>query len=395
MMTPEERQATVDLYATGKMQWEIGEILGFTQTAISQSLRKSGVKMRPRGKITYTDVNLDFFKEINSEASAYFLGFIYADGNVNKHMTSISITINKKDVAILEKFREMMSPTSKIQEWTQSCPSGKVSNVVRISINRKEVCEQLAKLGCSPNKSLTIRFPTRIPQHLMHHFLRGYSDGDGTIYSSASSRNKKHTVYYWNVIGSVAFTDTMATLLHDTVGVNIFKETMATKQPNQFIVKAGVGGNNQVEKVLDWLYKDATIYLQRKYDRYLDFKKYKASKPHIESRRLGFTEKQEQAIVNDYIAGMSSRMVGKKYGASKPSILDILRKHNVDIRSKVVPRMFDASTEQQMIDEYLKGKSTYTLGKEFGCSQTKANRVIQTAGVSRRVGKQRSVLCSV
>ncbi len=32
-----------------------------------------------------------------------------------------------------------------------------------------------------------------------------------------------------------------------------------------------VGGNLQVKKVLDWLYRDATIYLPRKYEKYLEF----------------------------------------------------------------------------------------------------------------------------
>jgi hypothetical protein len=32
-----------------------------------------------------------------------------------------------------------------------------------------------------------------------------------------------------------------------------------------------VGGNLQVKRVLDWLYQDATIYLPRKYDKYIEF----------------------------------------------------------------------------------------------------------------------------
>ena len=34
-----------------------------------------------------------------------------------------------------------------------------------------------------------------------------------------------------------------------------------------------VSGNKQILTLLDWLYKDATIFMQRKYDKYIKAKK--------------------------------------------------------------------------------------------------------------------------
>lgn len=34
-----------------------------------------------------------------------------------------------------------------------------------------------------------------------------------------------------------------------------------------------VSGNRQTARLMEWIYKDATIYMQRKYDRYLELKK--------------------------------------------------------------------------------------------------------------------------
>ena len=39
---------------------------------------------------------------------------------------------------------------------------------------------------------------------------------------------------------------------------------------NQITTTLSVGGNLQVRKILDWLYQDATIYLPRKYEKYLE-----------------------------------------------------------------------------------------------------------------------------
>lgn len=41
------------------------------------------------------------------------------------------------------------------------------------------MCEDLINLGCVPNKSLILKFPTFdiVPEKYMSHFIRGYFDG--------------------------------------------------------------------------------------------------------------------------------------------------------------------------------------------------------------------------
>ena len=42
------------------------------------------------------------------------------------------------------------------------------------------------------------------------------------------------------------------------------------RKPDQTVMQYEIGGNLQVRKILDFLYEDATIYLDRKYDRYIE-----------------------------------------------------------------------------------------------------------------------------
>ena len=42
----------------------------------------------------------------------------------------------------------------------------------------------------------------------------------------------------------------------------------------QTVSSLEISGNNNVEKVLNYMYKDATIYLDRKYDKYNEFISY-------------------------------------------------------------------------------------------------------------------------
>lgn len=260
--TQDNINSIITLYNDGKSQKEIAKELNCAQTTISQILRREGIKTRVGKKITYTDINTAFFEKINSEHSAYFLGLLYADGNVNSSKLAHQITLKLKsdDQIILEQFRDIMSPSSPIK-----VSYGKYSY---FRINQKIICEQLISHGCIPNKSLILEFPKTVPNELLNHFLRGYSDGDGTIYKNKLKRGV-NTI--WKIISTKQFCNKVSTILKKQVNINC-SQSLSSPKNNKITTTLVVGGNIQVEKVLDWLYKDATIYLPRKYEKYLEFK---------------------------------------------------------------------------------------------------------------------------
>lgn len=133
-------------------------------------------------------------------------------------------------------------------------------------INQKEICEQLIAHGCIPNKSLTLKFPTSISKNLLSHFLRGYSDGDGCIY-----KNKlKHGINtIWKIVSTKQFCESVSKFLKDELNINCSQ--CLTCSNNQITTTLSVGGNIQVKKLLNWLYKDSIIYLPRKFEKYQEF----------------------------------------------------------------------------------------------------------------------------
>lgn len=204
--------------------------------------------------ILYQDTNYNFFKQINSEESAYFLGLLYADGcvSINKSNYTVYLKLQNQDVEIIEKFRNIMSPSSPIKN------TGKYSY---FRINKKEICEQLISHGCIPNKSLTLQFPTTVPVNLYRHFIRGYSDGDGSIYNN---KLKYSINTIWKIVSTEQFCNSIKNILRQELDINcgiyMFK--------NKVTASLVVGGNKQVKKGLDWIYEGATIYLSRKYNKY-------------------------------------------------------------------------------------------------------------------------------
>lgn len=266
-------QEMIDLYEAGKTQKDIAQLFNCSQTNVSALLRRRSIKCRERKDVfknqKYHDINISFFKEINSEESAYFLGFLYADGNMQTKKAAYCVTLKLKsnDQIILEKFRDIMSPSSPIK-ITKNKNSPNEYSYFRV--NQKEVCVQLEALGCVPNKSLILTFPTQVPANLIRHFLRGYSDGDGTIYKN-HFKNKKTINTIWKIVSTKQFCEQTAKILQEELGVNC-SQSLSRPQTNKITTALSVGGNLQVKKVLNWLYQDATIYLPRKYEKYLEFK---------------------------------------------------------------------------------------------------------------------------
>jgi hypothetical protein len=155
-----------------------------------------------------------------------------------------------------------MSPSSSVK----TTDAGKYSY---FRVNRKEICDQLISHGCVPNKSLILEFPTTVPNELIRHFMRGYSDGDGCIYKN-HFKNKKTINTIWKFVSTKQFCQQTAKTLKEELGISC-SQSLSRPKTNQITTTLSVGGNLQVRKVLDWLYQDATIYLPRKHDKYQEF----------------------------------------------------------------------------------------------------------------------------
>jgi len=257
----------IKLYQSGKSQKEISEKFSCCQTSVSAILRRNGILGINNGNKKYFDINRIFFKEINCEESAYFLGFLYADGNISDNHYQMTLKLKSDDQFIIEKFRDVMSPSSSIKITKNK---GSETTYSYFRINQKEICEQLISHGCVPNKSLILEFPTTVPKELIHHFLRGYSDGDGCIYKN-HFKNKKTINTIWKFVSTKQFCNETAKILKEQLGISC-SQSLSRPKTNKNTTALSVGGNLQSMKVLDWLYKDATIYLPRKYDKYIEFK---------------------------------------------------------------------------------------------------------------------------
>jgi len=105
---------------------------------------------------------------------AYVLGYWFADGNMysQKSCSSYVVSIGSKDVEHLEVLKHVIG-TGKLTRITGS-------EVYKLVICRKELYDELLRLGGTERKSLTLRWP-EVPDAFLAHFARGYIDGDGSL----------------------------------------------------------------------------------------------------------------------------------------------------------------------------------------------------------------------
>lgn len=218
------------------------------------------------------DVNDDYFEIIDTEHKAYWLGFMYADGYILSDRDTIGISLSVKDITHIEKFKRDVSSQSPIKTYIQR--SGYKENTLysRLLIRSKKMKEDLIKHGVFKKKTNTLKFPKWLDKKLFPHFIRGYFDGDGCLTHGGKCKNG-NTIYNIKIVG----TKNMLINIEKILKIDIKLQQRHPKR-NVDNWTLTINGNQQVKKIMNYLYKDSTIFLNRKYERYLELiKQYKTS----------------------------------------------------------------------------------------------------------------------
>lgn len=134
-----------------------------------------------------------------------------------------------------------------------------------MTLYSQHLCNKLSEYGLSQAKTYTLQIP-QLDYKLMRHFIRGYYDGDGCFsVTKRKDRTENSLIYQFNITGMENPLRKMQEHLINNVGVvdNGLKHRKST-----IAVTIHYSGKNVCKRILDYLYQDATIYLQRKYNKY-------------------------------------------------------------------------------------------------------------------------------
>lgn len=222
-----------------------------------------------KAKLNNPNANERFFKNIDSEEKAYFLGLLISDGNVFKDSTgrqaSISITLDLNDEYILQKFKEVLNINTSISKDGRGCG--------QIAIRSNLMADDLKQYGVVPRKSYITYLP-KINDIYMSHLIRGILDGDGSILAKPSSKQDGHNRYLHSIsfCGSHQLMEDIAKYLYNNLQLR--RPIQVYDYQDKNLSDIHIQNYEDMEKVGDWLYKDATIYLVRKNNIYNSFKEH-------------------------------------------------------------------------------------------------------------------------
>lgn len=243
-----------ELYQNGSTLKDVGKVYNIGPKRVGELFSKYGYAARNASDShkKYT-INENFFDDINTQEKAYCLGLLYADGTNSRKRNSISIGLQERDKELLEKVRSVMNINKPLYFEKNNKSYGQDS--YRLDIVNKHMSEILNDIGMVPNKSLVLTYPTCIPNKLMHHFLRGYFDGDGYI-----SHGRDYTA---EIMGTESFClSVQEILLQQGIESKIYNTTLRKETSTRRLY---IGKKANFKKFIDYIYTDATIYLDRKY----------------------------------------------------------------------------------------------------------------------------------
>ena len=285
--TPEEQRSLTKL----------GEKYGVKRQTLSKHLKNRGYEVVNYQNRIRCDENV--FDKIDNEEASYWLGFLYADGNISSTGNRLEVRLSIKDISHLEKFRSFLKLSTEIR--TGICNG---NGFCHLSIRNKHLWNTLNSLGCFPRKSLILKFPKLDifignKKELIKHFIRGYVDGDGCLCLYKQTNGSVKTEL--NLVGTFDFV-TYINKLFKNKGYIRNKSCKNWENKSYSLSFSSVPSR----KIARFLYENSNIYLERKYNKYLEFCSLEDESPLRKSSKIGESCDANTEVISKITKGLET-----------------------------------------------------------------------------------------
>ena len=244
------------MYNKGMSCQKIADALKCSESYINKMLRTKGITKRTNVEYrTKQQFQHDYFSKINTEDKAYWLGVLMADG---------CITVKKsgqKMIQLVVKDEEL--PVAFIKAIQGNFKRKQYNDIYGVYLTSPQMFKDLNSHGCTLRKSLTLKFP-QLPDDLIHHFIRGYFDGDGSVYIHHPKNYNNTDTLYTNCGVCIMGTFEFLNIIQTHIGGNLKKEYR--RESNTW--KLTFSGRNKISVFYKYLYQDATTCLLRKRNKF-------------------------------------------------------------------------------------------------------------------------------
>lgn len=184
-LSPEEIERILADWKAGDEAEIIAERYDVSPSTVQRITNKHLAGFRKVGRRRMYALNEAAFDELALE-SLYWLGVMATDGHVGRakkgqHTRHIALSLQERDVALVEAFRDFLGSTHPIASSTANQKRNARSQRMRtITIASGRLADRLESLGLVPNKR-TVGLTAAAELAQSPHFWRGCIDGDGTV----------------------------------------------------------------------------------------------------------------------------------------------------------------------------------------------------------------------
>jgi len=254
-LSESDRTEIIRRYKDGESTRALAKEFGCSKNTILKMIEREGVEKHSRSFANRRGYSVNEYAfDVITPDSAYWIGFLMADGCVQKSNT-ITICLSEKDTAHLEKFKEFLGSTNKIH--TQMANANKKSSKTYLSsrfiVGSIRLCEVLKRYGIVPNKTFIAKASESLV--LNKHFWRGVIDGDGCI----SWHKRVYGIYpRLSLVGSELLLQQFRNFVK-----KIYPNTNSKVIPNRNIFQIEFCGKAAVA-IISELYTNADTALDRK-----------------------------------------------------------------------------------------------------------------------------------
>lgn len=266
MKTTEEQIMLIKSeYLSGKSPSQISELLNIGAPRIDYYVKKLGIRRSHSQSSRKYYLDESIFREIDCSWKAYFIGWMYSDGNVyvGSQRNSASLCISERDKDVLDYFNMKIYNNSKPLNFRESRLRNNTNYLCkalyRLIIDSKAVCDDLIRHGVVPAKSKTINKPGFIDEKFLPRFIQGVFEGDGNISNNRTIDNRVVKIFS----ASKDFIEWLKYVLDDKyeIQMNLIE--------SNGLFTLYISNKDAVLKFKKLIYLNSEFKMNRKYNRFI------------------------------------------------------------------------------------------------------------------------------
>lgn len=240
------------------------------------------------------------FQNLTLEQQSYIYGIFLTDGSISKIKNkedsyNTSLELNIKDADIINKIQQLL-PEVSITTRTRNTNFKDNYESIILRYYSNDFPKQLFEMGFPKSDKTENAIPPN-NKYDERAFWRGVIDGDGSLGIRKISNNRGLEPFVSLTTKSEKLKESYCTFLYKITGKKY--NPKPNKRDNIYNILIS---KSSAKKVLDYIYQNASIYLERKYNKYIEINDFikQTNMPIIKNYILKQIDKNTNELIAIY-----------------------------------------------------------------------------------------------